>query len=114
MEDTYETGLRRRFAQAETLADDESFVVKLRARRLRVRRRNALLRVLFVGALLLATMAAMALLLPWLLKGLHEVESQLAKLLQGAYSPTSLIGCMAILSASAIGVWAWAQTARRD
>ena len=114
MDDAYESTLRQRFAQAESLPDDEGFVVQFRLRRSRVAQGKAFLRRLFIGLLLLMLLFAVRMLLPSLSRGYHEVWSQVTRLLQGSYSTTSLVWPLAIVVASALSVWAWHQAVQRN
>ena len=114
MDEAFETRLRQRFAQAEPVAADESFVRQLRLQRTRHARRSVLLRRLFVALLLGAVLLASALLLPWVVVVLHETDSLLTRILEGPRSLGSMILPLAIASASAIAAWAWGQAYRRD
>ena len=114
MDDAFDMKLRQRFAQAECIGAEESFVTQHRLRRARLARRNALLRAVFVGVLLLLATLAVRLLLPWLGRVLHEADVLATRLLQGRFSLESLVLVLAMVGASIIGVWAWRQVLPRD
>jgi len=114
MEDGTETRLRQRFALADGVGDDERFVTQLRLQRARHARRQALLRRLFIAALLGAVLVAVRLLQPWLVQGLHEAEALLARILQAPHSIGAVALPLAVAGALGVGIWAWRQALPRD
>jgi membrane protein required for beta-lactamase induction len=114
MDDAYDTTLRQRFALAESVAADESFVAAFRLQRARQARRSRLLRRCFIGLLLLSVMWAVRLLMPWLDRVLHEADVLLARILQGPYSLNAMALVMAMLGAVVLGLWAWRQALQKD
>lgn len=114
MDDANETRLRQRFAMADAVVGDESFVMRLRVKRARMARRQVLLRRLFVAALLLAVLLAVRLLLPWLDQVLREAESLVARILQVPHSPGAMALPLAVAGAVGVGIWAWRQALPRD
>lgn len=112
--DALDSKLRQRFAQAGPVEQDETFVARLRQQRGQQRRRSVLLRRLFVGAVLLSAMAALAILAPWLARLVHELDAFVTDVVMGPHSPASMFLLLVVLGASVIAAWAWRWAWQRD
>lgn len=112
--DAFDSKLRQRFAQAEPVEQDETFVSRLRQQRAQQFRRSVLSRRLFIGAVLLSAMAALAFLAPWLARLVHELDAFVTGIVMGPHSLGAMFLLLAVLGASVIGACAWRWAWQRD